>query len=78
MKDIKNFRIGTANYMLENEGGTRIRLELNYAKNTFSYEILVEGRGTNKLIRQAGIIAKDMLSRKAKKNLSYKLLQLKV
>ena len=78
MKDIKNFRIGVANYMLENDGGSRIELKLNYAKDTFSYEILAEGENIDKLTKQAGIIAKDMLSRKAKKNLNYKLLQLKV
>jgi len=78
MNDIKEFRIGTANYVLENDFGSKLKLTLNYAQNSFRYRVLAKGKNMNKLITQAGIIANNMLSRKAQRNLSYKLLELKI
>ena len=76
MHDITNFRIGTAHYILENKKGSKVRLSLNYGQNTFAYKILVESGDLEKLKKQAQVVAKHLLGRKAKRNLSYKLLKL--
>ena len=78
MKDIKDFRIGIAHYILENDEGSRLELKLDYGRSSFSYDVIKEKGKLDKLKKQAGIIAKDMLGRKARKNLNYKLLQLKI
>ena len=78
MNDIKNFRIGKAIYIIENDKGSKLKIELDYGRNFFRFEVLVRGGNLGRLKKQAVIIAKDMLGRKAQKNLNYKLLQLKV
>jgi hypothetical protein len=78
MKDIKNFHLGTAYYIIENDKGSKLKIELDYGLNRFRSNVLVRGGNLRRLKKQADIIAKDMLGRKARKNLNYKLLQLKV
>lgn len=78
MKDIKNFQIGKAFYIIENDRGSKLRIDLDYESNRFSSIILVARGNLEKLKNQADIIAKDMLGKKAQKNLNYKLLQLKI
>ena len=78
MNDIKDFRIGKAFYLLENNKGSRLRLNLNYGTNKYSFRVLVDKGNTIKLKKQAEVAAKHMLGKKAQKNLSYKLLELKL
>jgi hypothetical protein len=78
MNDIKNFQIGVAYYIIENDKGCKLRIELDYGRNRHRSKILVRGGNLERLVKQADIIAKDMLARKAQKNLNFKLLQLKV
>ena len=78
MRDIKEFRIGKANYFLENKLGSKLRLTLDYGKNSYIYKILKDMGDIDRLKEQAGVVAKNLLGKKAQKNLSYKLLQLKV
>jgi len=76
MNDIKDFRIGKAFYLLENDKGSKLRLSLNYAEFSYSYKVISDRGRVDRLKKQAVIIAKDMLGKKAQKNLNYKLLQL--
>lgn len=78
MQDITNFRIGKANYFLENKLGSKLRLTLNYGKNSYVLKILKNAGDIDRLKKQAGVVAKNLLGKKAQKNLSYKLLQLKM
>lgn len=78
MKDIKDFRIGRASYILESKLGGKLRLGVNYKDNKFSTKVLKKGKNINRLKKQASVIAKDMLGRKAQKNLVKKLLELKI
>ncbi len=78
MRDIKEFRIGKANYFLENKLGSKLRLTLDYGKNSYIFKILKDVGDIDRLKEQAGVVAKNLLGKKAQKNLSYKLLQLKV
>ena len=78
MRDIKEFRIGKANYFLENKLGSKLQLTLNYGKNSYVFKILKDMGDIDRLKEQAGVVAKNLLGKKAQKNLSYKLLQLKV
>lgn len=78
MNDIKNFQIGKAYYTIENEEGSIIKIEVNYGENSFKSDVLKRGGNLERLKKQAGAIAKDLLARKAQKNLNFKLLQLKV
>jgi hypothetical protein len=77
MKDIKEFRIGKANYLLENDNGSKLKLTLDYGKNEFKTKILKDGGNAGRLSEQAEIVAKNLLAKKAQRNLSYKLLKLK-
>lgn len=78
MQDIQDFHIGTAFYILENKNGSKLRLSLNYAKNSFKYKILKDLGNVVKLIKQAEVVARNLLDKKAQKNLRDKLLQLKI
>jgi len=78
MKDIKEFRIGKAFYILQNLKGSKLKLEVDYANNEYTCRVLNNSGNIRRLKVQAGIIAAHMLGKKAQKNLRYKLLQLKV
>lgn len=78
MRDIKDFRIGKAFYIIENDKGSKLRLDLNYGTNEFSFKVLLDNGNIIKLKKQAEVAAKHMLGKKAQKNLSYKLIHLKV
>jgi len=78
MRDIANFRIGTAYYFLENKRGSRLKLVLNYAKNTFRFIVLKDLGNVGRLKKQAKVVAKNLLGKKAERNLAYKLKKLKM
>lgn len=76
MKNIKEFRLNKASYFLEDKSGSKLKINVNYKDNKFSFTVLSFGKNINKLKNQATLVAKDMLDRKAKKNLVKKLLEL--
>jgi hypothetical protein len=76
MKDITNFRIGIANYLLENKKGSKLKLTLNYGKNSFKTKMLIDAGNTERLLKQAETVAKNLLGKKAQRNLAYKLVNL--
>lgn len=78
MHDLKSFRIGEAFYYLENKKGSVLQLNVNYSSNKFEVIILKDRGDFESLKLQAGIAAKHMLGKKAKKNLVEKLVQLKI
>ncbi len=78
MQDVKDFHIGTAFYFLENSIGSILKLTLNYAKNTYEIEIVLDKGNIEKLKGQAKIAANYMLAKKAQKNLRDRLLEMKI
>ena len=78
MHDIKDFRIGKAYYIIENDKGSCLRLDLNYGLNKFAFKILIDNGNIAKLINQTSFAASYMLGKKAQNNLNYKLRKLKI
>lgn len=71
--NITDFRIGKAYYYLQNTNGSRLRLTLDYGKNTFTLKVYSDQGNIERLKEQAGRVAANLLGKKAKRNLAYKL-----
>lgn len=76
MQNLKNFRIGEAFYFLENNKGSKVRININYAKDAYELLPLADNGDMDLLEKQASVAARHMMGKKAKKNLVEKLLQL--
>ncbi len=78
MQDIQDFHIGTAYYIIENKKGSKLKLSLNYAQNSFKFKVLIDNGNIERLKVQAEIAAKNMLGKKAQKNLRDRLITMEV
>ncbi len=78
MKNLVSFKIGEAYYFLANDKGSKLRININYAKNVFGLTILKDKGDVELLKKQAGVAASHMMGKKAQKNLVEKLVNLEI